>query len=224
MDHPIIIDFIMWPSVRDQMILRKEELDLDTLASDLTLHAVVDVPEKGISIGVYDFIANSSVSSWQIIDTPSSTCLDSPSWTYIHLSPESPYMTSDDPAEDLLMQELTSRLQGISFNAVTEPTFAAIPASANNHRNVPIGIESLQARITNLSNWRINRAFTRKWPVIDCTGRKSLSDDPYCIGSKHVSNQVSSAQLVRHSALSAHGTILLMRIKTIFADALLGAD
>ncbi|VUC24075.1 unnamed protein product, partial [Clonostachys rosea] len=53
-DYPVIIDFIPWASIRDQLILFRHMLDLDVVCRELTLHAVVELPERSLAVRVYD--------------------------------------------------------------------------------------------------------------------------------------------------------------------------
>lgn len=53
-DHSLVIDFVNWPSIRDQLILHRGEYDLDALIEDIVKGTVIDMPSVGSSFNVRD--------------------------------------------------------------------------------------------------------------------------------------------------------------------------
>ncbi|KAM5352909.1 hypothetical protein ACJ41O_005631 [Fusarium nematophilum] len=178
-DHPIIIDFITWPTIRDQLILHRQTLDLDALCRDLTLHTVVEVPERRAAVGVYEFMLREMSK-----DTPSPSCLDSPNWSYVQLDTDSPYQASVDPAEDLILQELQGRIQTpdpelherTRISSWQSPTLFNWQSAEVGRQDSPhLGIYQLQ-------KWKLDPDFAWKWPVIDCSGVLSqYNTAPSCL-------------------------------------------
>lgn len=188
MSHPIIIDFISWPCIRDQMILQCQTLDLDALCRDLTLHTVVDVPERQQAVGVYDYLrgAMTAVPDEQhMFPTVSAsaplqmTCLDGPDeWPYLQIPLGSPLTVSSDPAEDVILQEIERRLQDPTATATFGP-----PASLRDGyvggvfraEVVPAGQPSgVDVKVRQPCKWKLSREFAWQWPLLDCSSGKLI--------------------------------------------------
>ncbi|KAL6408898.1 heavy metal translocating p-type atpase [Ilyonectria robusta] len=179
--HPIIIDFITWPSIRDQMILHQDSLDLDLLCQELTLHAVIEIPEKEIAVGVYDYVQNAmNVQEKQSASGSAATCLEETNWTYINVPVDLAFSMGFDPAEDLIVQELTNRVQGASL---TQPDAGTSSKPAD--RSSKIGEErhdQIKQRgishpgIYHMRTWKLSKEFAWKWPILDCSSVISTYD------------------------------------------------
>jgi hypothetical protein len=53
-DYPIAIDFINWPSIRDQLIYKLGTYDFDRVIADIVANTVVELPEVGASVNIHD--------------------------------------------------------------------------------------------------------------------------------------------------------------------------
>lgn len=53
-DHPIAIDFINWPSIRDQLIFKAGTYDLPKMIDDIVSNTVIDIPQFRASINIHD--------------------------------------------------------------------------------------------------------------------------------------------------------------------------
>lgn len=175
--HPIIIDFITWPSIRDQMILHQDSLDLDLLCQELTLHAVIEIPEKEIAVGVYDYVQNAmNVPEKQSASGSAATCLEETNWTYINVPVDLTFSMGFDPAEDLIVQELTNRVQGASL---TQPDAGTSSKPADQSSKIGEGRhDQIKQRgishpgIYHMRTWKLSKEFAWKWPILDCSSGK----------------------------------------------------
>jgi hypothetical protein len=170
MNHPIIIDFISWPSLRDQMILHRHSLDLDVLCRDLTLHTVVEIPEEGVAIGVYDYMQHQE----SLTRTPQS-CLEDPNWTYVQIPIDSAFISSSDPAEDMILQELSIRMENRSLECPTiSNKFLERTSHINNYCFTLTHDRSGPGTLIHqLRQWKLSKDFALKWPLLDCSTSKS---------------------------------------------------
>ncbi|KAF4466094.1 cytochrome P450 monooxygenase [Fusarium albosuccineum] len=160
-DHPIIIDFITWPAIRDQLILHRQSLDLDALCRDLTLHTVVEDADKCVAVRVYEFMLREMSN-----EAPPQSCLDSAGWTYLQLDMDSPYQASVDPAEDMILHELQCRLGTAPYGAPSMPNPAWLDLRSAEFG----GRNPLRRSVYQLQKWKLDPDFAWKWPVIDCSG------------------------------------------------------
>ncbi|KAF5012849.1 hypothetical protein FDECE_1139 [Fusarium decemcellulare] len=160
-DHPIIIDFITWPAIRDQLILHRQSLDLDALCRDLTLHTVVEDADKCVAVRVYEFMLKEMSN-----EAPPQSCLDSSGWAYLQLDMNSPYQASVDPAEDMILHELQCRLGTAPYSMSVAPNSAWLDL-----QSAELGGRSpLRRSVYQLQKWKLDPDFAWKWPVIDCSG------------------------------------------------------
>jgi len=53
-DYPIVIDFINWPSIRDQLIFKLGSYDLDQVVADIVANTVIEIPEMRVAINIHD--------------------------------------------------------------------------------------------------------------------------------------------------------------------------
>jgi hypothetical protein len=53
-NYPVSIDFLNWPSIRDQCIFKRGEVDVTALVEDIIANTVVEIPEFRAAINVHD--------------------------------------------------------------------------------------------------------------------------------------------------------------------------
>lgn len=160
MNYPVIIDFIPWASIKDQLILSRHILDLDVVCRELTLHAVVELPERGVAVRVYDSLLRSAMNSQAFNGSVSSSCLNCPNWSYIKLNPESHYSSSLDPAQAMIVAELGNRLGLLHKQHCLETSFGTCESTEGHH---------IDPRTFKVQNWKLCREFVAKWPILDCS-------------------------------------------------------
>ncbi|KAF2493599.1 hypothetical protein BU16DRAFT_563755 [Lophium mytilinum] len=59
LNHPIAIDFIPSSSIRDQLILKANDCDLDRIIQDILLHTVVEIPQHQVALATLDVYTQS---------------------------------------------------------------------------------------------------------------------------------------------------------------------
>jgi hypothetical protein len=53
-NYAVSIDFLNWPSIRDQCIFKRGEVDVTALVEDIIANTVVEIPEFRAAINVHD--------------------------------------------------------------------------------------------------------------------------------------------------------------------------
>ncbi|KAH7121839.1 hypothetical protein B0J13DRAFT_158984 [Dactylonectria estremocensis] len=171
--HPIIIDFITWPSIRDQMLVQHDRVNLDLLCQELTLHAVIEIPEKKIAIGVYDYVQNAMIVQEKEAGSESTaTCLEELNWTYLNVPMDLAFHMGLDPAEDMIMQELATRMQNVTLSEpqAGTPKPPVRPSKTGEEKHKQIKQRGMShPGIDHMCTWKVSKEFAWKWPIIDCS-------------------------------------------------------
>ncbi|KAF2814000.1 uncharacterized protein BDZ99DRAFT_459748 [Mytilinidion resinicola] len=181
-EHPLYIDFINWPSIRDQLIIHGHAIDHDEVIKDIVLNTVVEIEHRKIAINIYDIFHNRILStSSRTSGSRSKSAIVSPDWKFVEVPQvDSSFETTTDPVEDALVQELSWRMQfglngssqtpdGIDrFAGPSDPDgpFEPFPWTNPNFRKNEI---ATYFGIDRLNHWKLSPAFARKYPVFDCT-------------------------------------------------------
>jgi hypothetical protein len=163
--HPLVIDFIKWPQLRDQLILLSRRTNIDHIIDDIVFHTVVEVRQMRVSLGVVDlFYARvfpnmdcSVFSPVQNMDLVHTTLI------------AGPY----DEAIRSITNELSLRMAQVTGNLGRETprdsssyaSFQDSPSSKRHPLSVNYGIDKLP-------QWKISQEFARKYPTLDCSDRK----------------------------------------------------
>ncbi|KAJ5949901.1 hypothetical protein N7454_001485 [Penicillium verhagenii] len=53
-DYPICIDFLNWPTIRDQLIMQKDDGDFTLLMRDIVMNTVIEFPALNASVNIHD--------------------------------------------------------------------------------------------------------------------------------------------------------------------------
>ncbi|OAL44225.1 hypothetical protein IQ07DRAFT_636299 [Pyrenochaeta sp. DS3sAY3a] len=176
-NHPAVIDFINWPSIRDQLLGCAGSLDLDTVCRDVVLNTVVDLDSFGCSVNIHDLLFNyvlPRVKGLEPINGKSSM-LHTSSWTYLQLE-QSDIRTFENahatPAETALAKKIANRLSS-GKNKQSELLAALSPGMC---QKASSGFDewSLSALLSSfnvheVTRWRLSRNFARKYPYINCS-------------------------------------------------------
>ncbi|KAL4806040.1 hypothetical protein BDV18DRAFT_121867 [Aspergillus unguis] len=179
-DHPVIIDLLTWPSIRDQLIRNQAAVDLDALTRDLTLHTVVEVPEEGVAVSVYDhMLATLPLDPEQLFqEKPMHSCFDDPEWTYIRAPLQPDLNLSMDPVDAVIIGNLADQMQNLSLQrSVHALKPSSLPGACSySFSSLPL----LDTRVNQLHKWKLSREFPKKWPILDCSQVISAYDTvPY---------------------------------------------
>lgn len=176
LDYPIIIDFITWPSIRDQMILHRSTLDIDKLCRDLTLETVIEIPHEKVSLCVYDFVHHTMSAPQQNQAAGQvRSCLDNPDWVFVPISVESQFSMSLDPIVDQLLHEIAARVRSDTIESRPLDRFSERRSAQNKLQLGPTEeIFASQIGINQMDKWKLSKDFARAWPSLDCsTGKPS---------------------------------------------------
>lgn len=184
-DHPMVIDFINWPSIRDHMILYSASLDLDAMSRDIVLNTVIELPHKQVAVNIYELFFTHILPTirggqGEVKDS----MLHNPEWIYLTVSPNSTPAsapTTPSPTQEALAAEIAERM-GLHLDNLQHCDSSA-PPSVNintplrtaNQGTAPCGPQMTMARalmsfgIDKPSNWKLSKEFARKYPNVDCS-------------------------------------------------------
>lgn len=175
-DHPVVIDFINWPSIRDQMLRNAGYLDLDSMCRDIVLNTVVDLRELGCSVNVHDLLFNYIVPRVRGMGPISSeqSMLHQSSWIYLQVGQagmESSGCVDDASTDEALARKIAKRI--CARNSTQLGTLIASNSSLSPRRSSQIDEQALAALLSSfdvhdISRWRLGRDFARKYPYMDC--------------------------------------------------------
>lgn len=176
--HPVVIDFINWPSIRDQMILLSPKIDLDAMCRDVVLNTVVEAPDRRIAISVHDILFKCvlpRIRGPNTLGPGSTSMLSNPEWVYLTVNSPSPTLgCAASPIEDALAMEIADRFHRRSTGALDAHT-------RRPHESTTLGIELIGGLggllpsmlssfgIDKVERWRLSRAFARKYPYMNCS-------------------------------------------------------
>lgn len=174
LDYPVIIDFITWPSIRDQMILHQSTLDIDKLCRDLTVETVIEIPHWQVSLCVYDFVHHTMSAPQEVQATGQGrSCLDNPDWTFVQMSVESQFSMSLDPVVDQLLDEIAARVRS---NTNESRPLCRFPEKRSAQNKSQLGLMDpvlgSPIRINQMDEWKLSKNFARAWPSLDCSAGK----------------------------------------------------
>ncbi|KAH6972183.1 hypothetical protein BKA56DRAFT_677150 [Ilyonectria sp. MPI-CAGE-AT-0026] len=112
-DHPMVIDFINWPSIRDHMILYSTSLDLDAMSRDIVLNTVIELPRKQVAVNIYELFFTHILPTirggqGEVKDS----MLHNPEWIYLTVSPNSTpaSVPTPSPTQEVLAAEIAERM------------------------------------------------------------------------------------------------------------------
>lgn len=174
LDYPVIIDFITWPSIRDQMILHRSTLDIDKLCRDLTVETVIEIPHRQVSVCVYDFVHHTmSAPQQNQAAGQARSCLDSPDWVFVQMSVESQFSMSLDPVVDQLLYEIGARVGSNTIESRPLYRFLERRSAQNKLQLGPTEeVLASQIGINHMDKWKLSKDFARAWPSLDCSAGK----------------------------------------------------
>ncbi|KAF3011723.1 hypothetical protein E8E14_010072 [Neopestalotiopsis sp. 37M] len=207
--HPIVIDFINWPSIRDQMILLSHKIDLDGMCRDLVLNTVVDIPHRRIAVRVHDILFQHVLPRIQGCGIHGETSmLFNSKWVYLTVHPPNRGTTHGEgtPIEDALAMEIANRIQrrnnGLASMQHASSIFPIPGASGLSTGSVLTTL--LPGMLSNfgidrIETWKVSQDFARKYPYIDCSAVVSAYEMVTCPADL---GTCSSADLERWKEIS----------------------
>ncbi|KAM5342256.1 hypothetical protein ACJ41O_013222 [Fusarium nematophilum] len=177
-DYPMVIDFINWPSIRDQMILHSSTLDLDAMSRDIVLNTVIELPNQRVAVNIYDiFFSHILPRAGGGRAQGDKSMLHNREWVYLKVPADSTkafLSNSFSITQDALASEMTSRM-GLRSEAIDQVRDAHGPRTNTTGRTALCGphmtvSQALSAfGIDQPCKWKLSRDFQRKYSYIDCS-------------------------------------------------------
>lgn len=181
--RPIVIDFINWPSIRDQMILLSHKIDLDGMCRDLVLNTVVDIPQRQIAVSVHDVLFQQVLPRIQGCGVHGEmSMLFNSNWVYltVHPSNQDTSQSKASPIEDALAMEITNRIQRRSNEvAGIQDANSILPMPGASGLSTGSVLTTLlpgmlsSFGIDRIETWKVSKDFARQYPYMDCSSGKS---------------------------------------------------
>ncbi|KAM5527664.1 heavy metal translocating p-type atpase [Fusarium oxysporum f. sp. phaseoli] len=194
--HHLLVDFICWPEIRDQVVLNAARLNLDELQRDMVLNTVLEAPQYGVAFYVFDVLNTRILSQYQLDYEKSSTYVRNMEWIFFKaIGQENHSDKKYDPVESAILQELkfivrqhtTATLPELAIPDLgmshtvneTYPTRNATWCGSSVSNDTMIantGLGSGTANsltVQNPSLWKLSKDFAQKYPMIDCSSGKT---------------------------------------------------
>ncbi|OCK85512.1 hypothetical protein K432DRAFT_421768 [Lepidopterella palustris CBS 459.81] len=178
-NHPLVFDFIMWPTVRDHLILHSHQFNSDDMIADILLNTVIDVPERDVAVNVYDlyYVDNQE---WHnlAVNNGAATCA-SPN-TVLCAHTQSMLKSKTDISEDTLLREVSLRMSKFPSENLADIKDPPLPTdnldflsrsklqSAANYPSFPINELAQQYGINRPGEWKLTKSFSERHPFLQC--------------------------------------------------------
>lgn len=159
MDHSLSIDFINWPTIRDQLIFKAGTYDLTKVISDIVLNTVIELPRFNAAINIHDAFMN--------------RVFNRTNTTYAHS--ELDFLTSlfenYDTVQDSSFQEVPSSDQEIQERIAQEMDQRNPSTAPLNHSQQPFHKQQLASKwgLDKLFTWKLSKEFAIAHPELDCS-------------------------------------------------------
>lgn len=160
--HHLSIDFINWPSLRDQLILQYQTPNLEQVISDIVLNTVIDIPQMQIAINILDLFHNKVQPKMASVPSPVSALYDIT--TSVISGPR-------EAASKQISREVTIRMA--EFKTDEPQRTVGELMSQTREPKVHKYLLSSQFGIDQLSRWRLSKDFCHKYPLLECSSCKS---------------------------------------------------
>ncbi|KAH7083524.1 hypothetical protein FB567DRAFT_86244 [Paraphoma chrysanthemicola] len=188
--YPVVIDFINWPSIRDQLLRHVRYLDLDAMCRDIVLNTVVELPEFGIAVNIHDLLFDHLLPQTEGVKmlNGKQSMLHDPSWIYLQVDPSKSTSVGSDETksiEDVLFKEIAGWLSAREDTQLDSAVTFAKGASQSLQGLSQVGERSLASalssfRVFDVTHWKLSKEFASKHPYIDCAAVMSRFDMVAC--------------------------------------------
>ncbi|KAF5612650.1 heavy metal translocating p-type ATPase [Fusarium tjaetaba] len=192
--HHLLVDFICWPEIRDQVALYATSLNLDELQRDIVRNTVFEAPQYGVAFHVFDVLNAGILSQYQLDYEQSSTYVRNMEWIFFKaIGKETHSGNKYDPVEAAILQELKFIIQQQSAVSLHGLSMLELELGMNQVLNEPfptrnatwcgwpVGNDTAAANMElgsdaenvlaaqNPSLWKVSKTFAEKYPMIDCS-------------------------------------------------------
>ncbi|KAF2808175.1 uncharacterized protein BDZ99DRAFT_48785 [Mytilinidion resinicola] len=154
LDHPVAIDFVPSSSLRDQLILKASDCDLDRIIQDILLHTVVEVPKHRVALATLDVYMQNILPSDKTHELENRAIL-APSWSL--------FQYNATQIEDILVHEVSWRMKnGPRAGLMSGESDPIIPRFRKNPLACKYGLDRV-------GQWKLSKEFRDSHPDLDCT-------------------------------------------------------
>jgi hypothetical protein len=170
--YPLPIDFIQWPSIRDQLILQAGSYDLEQVIRDLIRHTVVEVPDFSMSLNTLNLFSTKILSHESCsVDgsNPGNSrwpAAEPDSHLYSKHSQETLRVTSG------IVRQLSQIIQSFGrerMSNTSETSFQAPESSVYIKPKVKILDVASKYGLDKFTSWKLSKDFADSHPALDCT-------------------------------------------------------
>ncbi|KAH8588871.1 hypothetical protein B0O99DRAFT_638169 [Bisporella sp. PMI_857] len=183
--HPIAIDFVTWPSIRDQLILQAQGYNLDTIIYDLALNTVIDFPSLNLSVNIYDLFCNKVLPCSVFFESGTIGQDPMPPNHFFQAVAELP-MT--DAVDQMLLREVSQRMQFGLYDQGGPGNFTVRDCSSPRdfastgprYMRPQRSDLAIQYGLNRQERWKLSPAFARKYPDMNCTSEVSAFEMVSC--------------------------------------------
>ncbi|KPM38348.1 hypothetical protein AK830_g8234 [Neonectria ditissima] len=169
-EHFIGIDLFNWPEIRDQLLLEEHNVDLESLTQDLILNSVIDHPQSGVAVNVFDVFQNQILTRGSLsqLESQYNQCyLFDPAWVFFEVdaATQLSHASTGDIIEEVMIEQLARRVDAMETEAQDKETKFFFSTGQESQRNEIARFLGLD----NVSEWKLSKDFARKYPFLDCS-------------------------------------------------------
>jgi hypothetical protein len=176
--YTLLIDFVNWPSIRDQLILQAGNYDLDQIIKDIVRNTVVEVPELSMALNVHDFFSTKIISQglpWSNDENNSGATVrpGSDSDFYLYAKHAQNVLSAGTD----ILQQLSRMIQGFDRERVMSGAdTTTLPTGSSTYIKPTMRTHELASKygLDKLTSWKLSREFAATNPLFDCTSGKRL--------------------------------------------------
>lgn len=158
-NYPIGIDWLNWPSIRDQCLLKADFIDFGQLCADIVANTVIEIPEFGIAVNIHDtfftrVFRNAAESN--LAELGLRTVYDEA------FEMNQPGNMTPSWATPYLVYHIDKNV-----NILKERRNISCGARLHSAHVRPL---SSKWRLDRLAQWKLSKEFADKYSFLDCTG------------------------------------------------------
>lgn len=149
-DHSCAIDFVNWPTIRDQLIFKAGKYDLDKIIVDMISNTVIEVPQFRAAINIHDIFIT------RVFSYSAST--------YFDQELDNLFKASSEPDAD--PQDIIRKIMDRIHEAESQESNTTSPVLRQPLQKHPLACKWGLDRI---ENWKLSKEFALAHPEIDCS-------------------------------------------------------
>jgi len=175
-DYSVAIEFVNWPSIRDQLIFRAGTYDLDTVVADIVANTVIEIPERRVAINIHDtfftkIFARTALtySASELGAKSSSFKVDASEAWESKSAGQATFGWSSEDVFCYITQQMDALNESRNTNSTTLNNYHS--SSYNNRQNLTL-TQPLASKwgLDKLYRWKLSKEFAQTHTFLDCTG------------------------------------------------------